>query len=253
MDETIEKTTAGRILNPNDFRNARSREQYERYDSVCVFDGAESKTKGWFNSFAAFGNSTQLTWFASRDSNVDLAYSNSTSERLDQAQDIYSIQAAFYADTHQAQFASLSAQNQAAVLWWTQELPKYLALTALLGDSDILAQATADRFMAGAGNVGGFAQDTGASVVNGGNNGNADRTNGYHFPDPILLAAQSKLVVKGQIATPLKTSISDLLGPGYVEVPRGDGTYTRKPIQYGIKITMRGPRYLQLRGAYSAR
>lgn len=252
MDE-IQTDNRGRILNAAEFRATRSREQFERYDSVMVFDGAESKTKGWFNTFAAFGRSTRLTWFASRDANVDLAYSNSTGERLDQAQDIYAVQAAFYADTHQAQFTDLSAQNQAAVLWWTQELPKYLALTVLLADADILAQATGDRFQAGAGNVGGYAQDTGASLVNGGNNANADRSNGYQFPDPVLLAAQSKLVVIGQVATPLKDAFMSLPGPGYVEVPDGAGSYVRKPIQYGIKVTMRGPRYLQLRSASSAR
>lgn len=252
-DNQIQKDSGGRILNAEAFRNARSKEQFERYDSMMVFLGAEDKTKGWFNSFARFGQSNQLTWFASRDANVDLAYSNSTSERLDQAQDIYAIQAAFYAETHQAQFTDLSTQNQAAVLWWTQELPKYLALTVKLGDADILAQATGDRFQAGSGNVGGYATDTGASLVNGGNNANADRANGYQFPDPILLAAQSKLVVIGQLATPLKDAFQGLPGPGVVEIPNGLGGYITKPIQYGIKITMRGPRYLQMRSAYSAR
>lgn len=253
MEDTEIKVEKGRILNADAFRAARSKEQYERYDTVCVYDGAESVTKGWFNSFARFAQGTKITWFASRDANIDLAYSNSTSERLDQAQDIYAVQIAFECDTHQAQFVDLSVQNQAAVTWWTQEVPKYMAFTVQLSDADILAQATGDRFMAGAGNVGGYAQDTGAAYVNGGNNGNADRQNGYCFPDPILCAAQAKLVVIGTLASPMREALQNLPGPGYVEVPKGDGTYVRKPIQYAIKVTMRGPRYLQLRGAYSAR
>lgn len=255
MDDSVAQPKSdgrGRVTNAEEVRAMRNREYFERYDSVFVYSGAQAKSKGFFDTFAQFANSTRVTWFASRDANIDLAYSNSRTERLDQAQDIYNVNACFYAETHQAQFTDLSPQNQVAVTWWTQELPKYMAFQMLLGDADILAQGTGDRFMAGSGNTGGYAQDTGAAYVNGGNNGAPEKSNGYFFPEPIMLAAQAQLSIIGQIATPFKDALAALPGPGFVEVPNGLGGYIVKPIQYGIKFILRGPRYLQLRGAYTS-
>jgi hypothetical protein len=242
----------GRVKNADTVRTLRAREQWERYDTVIVGQGAQDQSKGWFNNFAGFAAVSQISWFQSRDSNVDLAYTNQKSERYDYAQDIYNCNIEFMSPAYQAEFDTLGESQKEALIIWTQELPKAMGFETLLADADIIAQGPGTAFMAGRGNAGGFATDTGASMVSGGNNGLAMRDNSWSFPEPIMIAAKAKLTVRAYIASPIKNLLAQLPGPGTVEIPNGLGGYITVPNWYGIRVSFRGPRYLQLRGARSA-
>ncbi len=242
----------GRVTNAADVRALRSREQWERYDTVIVGAGAQDQSKGWFNNFTGFAGVSQLSWFQSRDSNVDLAWTNQKSERYDYAQDLYNCNIEFLSPAYQAEFDSLGESQKEALMIWNQELPKALGFEVLLADADIIAQGPGTAFMAGRGNSGLVATDTGSPLVSGGTNGLPVRDNAWSFPEPIMIAAKAKLTVRAYIAQPVKQLLAALPGPGMVTIPKGDGTYIESPNWYGIRITFRGPRYLQLRGARSA-
>ncbi len=232
-------------------RKLRAREQWERYDSIVVGPGATNVSRGWFNNLQEFAKVSKLSWFGSRDSNVDLAYSNQQTERYDYAQDLYNMNVEFCAPPFLAEFARLGAPEKAAQMWWKEELPKLIAFEVLLADSDIIAQGPGTAFMAGRGNAGAFATDSGAAFYEGGNNGLANRDNGWSFPEPIMLAAQAKLTVRAFLAQPLKDALLNASGPGYMDVPKEDGTFVQVPNWFFIRVNMRGPRYMQLRGARS--
>lgn len=235
-------------------RRMRAREQWERYDTVIVGNGAADQSKGWFNTFTGFANVQQLSWFQSRDANVDLAYTNQRSERLDYAQDLYNLNVEYIAPSYLAEFDSAGELSKIAQALWTQELPKAMSFEVLLADSDIIAQGPGTAFMSGRGNAGMFATDSGASVFNGGNNGLANRDNGWSFPEPIMLAAQAKITVRAYIAQPIKDALRALIGPGSWVFPnpsQPSGYYTM-PQWFSIRVSLRGPRYMQLRGARSA-
>lgn len=259
MDETQleelakpQSDSRGRVTNAATVRRLRNREQWERFDTIMVGPGAAGVTKGWFETFKDFARVSQVMWFQSRDSNVDAAYTNQRSERYDYAQDLYNFNLEFLASTYDAEFDSLGSSAKAMQNIWCQELPKALGFEVLLADADIIAQGPATAFMAGRGNIGGYATDTGAAMVNGGINGTPNKENGWTFPEPIMIAAQAKLTVRAYIAQPIKDLIQAMEGPGVSLYPDGRGGYVEKPNWYGIRATFRGPRYMQLRGARSA-
>lgn len=242
----------GRVKNAEAVRALRAREQWERYDTVIVGQGAQDQSKGWFNNFAGFAGVSQISWFQSRDSNVDLAWTNQKSERYDYAQDLYKCNIEFLSPAYQAEFDSLGEAQKAGLIIWTQELPKALGFEVLLADADIIAQGPGTAFMAGRGNAGGYATDTGSAFVSGGNNGLAMQDNAWSFPEPIMIAAKAKLTVRAFIGAPIKNLLAQLPGPGTIQIPNGLGGYIEAPNWYGIRVTFRGPRYLQLRGARSS-
>jgi hypothetical protein len=67
-----------------------------------------------------------------------------------------------------------------------------------------------------------------------------------------MIAAKAKLTVRAYIAQPIKDLLAAIPGPGLSLYPNGTGGYVEKPNWYAIRVTFRGPRYLQLRGARSA-
>lgn len=244
--------TRGRVTNATAVRMLRNKEQWERYDSVVIGVGASSQSKGWFDTFQGLARVSQISWFQSRDSNVDTCWTNQKSERYDYAQDLYQLMVEFLCPTYMAEFSQDGAAAKYAQLLWTQELPKALGMEALLADADIIAQAPATAFPAGRGNIGMFATDTGASVLNGGNNGVATRENSWLWPDPVMIAAVAKLTVRAYIGQPINNVLREMPGPGISKIPKGDGTYIDVPNWFAIRCTFRGPRYMQLRGARSA-
>lgn len=244
--------TRGRVTNAGYVRKLRNREQWERYDSIVVGVGARNQSKGWFENFVDLSRVSQISWFQSRDSNVDQCWTNQKSERYDFAQDLYQFMLEFLCPAYMAEFSNDGAAAKYAQFLWTQELPKALGIECLLADSDIIAQAPATAFMAGRGNFGAFATDTAGSLVIGGNNGTPNKENAWLFPDPVMIAAVAKLTVRGIIGQPVNDVLRALPGPGTSSVPDGNGGYITVNNWFAIRATFRGPRYMQLRGARSA-
>lgn len=235
------------------YRGVRAREQWERIDSVVTGIGA-SNVQGWFETFQAMAAAEKLVWFAGRDPNVGSAYTNQDSERTDWAQDLYDISMQFIAPPGVGDLETNANDALVSQVLWHQ-LMSVLSLRIVLSESDEIAKAPADHFPAGFGTSYPLFADQSSSFSFFGNNGEPIVGNTWKFPVPIMLASKSRITIEGRIDRPLKNTLAGISGPGYKNIPTGfapPNNFILQPNWFAIKATIRGPRYLQLRGARSS-
>lgn len=236
----------------NDLRKVRAAEQWERIDTIVIGEGAQNFDRGWFNTWAQFANADTLQWFNGRNSNVPGSYVNQYSERTDWAQDIYQTLIEFLAPPGIGDIEEDQNDAQIVPTLFTQELPNAMGFSIRLAETDEIAQAAGSHFPSGFGVSYPSSSGAAAPSVFAGNQGEPTVHNGWKWPDPIRLAAKSKIQVIARVDHPLRPMLQTLPGPGAKLVPDGQGGQIRLPNWYKIRITMRGPRYLQLRGARSS-
>lgn len=234
-------------------RDARAAEQWERFDSIAVFEGAANLSRGWFNTFADLASVDQLQWFSGRDTGAGPSYTNQTTERTDWAQDLYQTTMEFLCPMA---FGDLEENPNEGTAFtqqmWVNELPRMMGMRVVLAEADEIAKVPANHMPAGFGTSSMFYDGSAAPTAQVGSVGVPAVSNAFYWPEPIMLAAKAKLTVYGSIDAPLRRFLQQLPGPGAKLVPDGAGGFIRLPNVYEIRITMRGPRYLQLRGARSA-
>lgn len=237
----------------NQIRKLRAQEQWERIDSIVVGEGASALSRGWFDSFALMAGAANLVWFSGRDPSVGPAYTNQDGERTDFAQDIYQVTVQAIIPVGQADLESNSNDASTYPLLFAQFLSA-LSLRVVLSESDEIANAPADHFPGSFGIANLTLASQPAQVTYAGTNGEAIVSNSWKFPEPIMLAAKSRITVKGLIDRPYRDTFAALVGPGHKVIPTGNpaAPTVNHPNWYTIRMTMRGPRYLQLRGARSS-
>ncbi|TPV95537.1 MAG: hypothetical protein B7733_09430 [Myxococcales bacterium FL481] len=235
-------------------RKIRAEEQWERVDSVVIGKGASTRSRGWFETWPDFAEANELQWFSGRDTAVGPAYTNQQTERTDWAQDIYHISVQMIAPPGIADLETNPNDALIMPLLFQQQLATQLALSVILADSDQVASAPADHFPGGFGTSYPLVSSSATPTTFAGNNGEPVVQNTWKFPEPIMLAAKAKITIRGQIDSPIRGLLAGLTGPGEKNVPTGNPQqpFRKMPNWYTIKITLRGPRYLQLRGARSS-
>lgn len=233
-------------------RKLRAEEQWERYDSVIIGNGAEQQSRGWFNTWVNFAAAQQLRWFSGRDPGVGSAFTNQFDARSDWAQDFHQVMCEFICPAGLADFTSDGNDALVTQMLFGQWLMQYLRLRVVLSDSDDIAAAPASHFPAGFGTSYPLVSTAAAPAVYAGNNGEPVVANSWKFPEPVMLAAKSTIRIEGEISQPLRGAFAAMAGPGNLNIPIPGGVF-ELPMFYIIRITLRGPRYLQLRGARSAR
>jgi len=242
------------LLTPSEveqLRQTRAAEQWERTDTICIGPGANAIDNGWFNTWAAFSAADELVWFSGRSSNVGRSYCNQLVERTDWAQDIYQTLVELIPPVGIQDIESDANDALISPLLFMQELANQLNLVVRLAESDDIASAPASHYPAGFGTAFPAISAAAAPVVVPGANGQPQIRNGWKWPEPIKLAAKSKLTVIGRVDNPLRGLLAAMPGPGVKHVPVTGGEFDYSNF-YRIRITMRGPRYLQLRGARSS-
>jgi hypothetical protein len=254
--EEIEEATDERgVIAPsvaNKIRKMRAAEQYERYDSIVIGAGAEDVTRGWFNTWQAFANASRIAWFGARDTNVGPSYSNIITERADWAQDIHQTHVEFISPPGLAELETDANDAGSVPLLFSHELPNYMGMRVILADSDEIANAPASHFPAGFGVAGTQVAAAAAPTVVAGANGEVHVSNSWKWPSPVMLAAKSRIAFQATIDEPIRAMLRAIAGPGAKLVPDGAGGVVTYPNWYRIRVTLRGPRYLQLRGARSS-
>lgn len=233
-------------------RKSRAEEQWERIDSVVVGRNSSRLSRGWFESWVDLAEADELEWFSGRDTAVGASYTNQKTERTDWAQDIHQVGIEFKAPTGIADIEDEFLDAQIMPLLFVQELPGKMPFKVILADSDQIANAPGDHFPAGIGTSYPLVSAAAAPTVFAGNNGEPIIQNTWHFPLPVMLAAKAKITVAARIDQPLRGAIARLPGPGFKILPDVDGGTVDLDNWYTIKVTLRGPRYLQLRGARSS-
>lgn len=233
-------------------RKARSAEQWERYDSIVIGEGARARDNGWFDSWAELAAASEIQFFSGRGGNVGHAYTNQNTERTDWAQDLYQTHIEFVAPPGNADLEEQPLDAGYFAQMFTQQLPDALDVRVTLAESDDIARAPARHFPAGFGTTSPFIDGAASPQVLAGNSGVASVSNAWKWPTPIMLAAKSKLTVSMRLNEPLLSALRNMPPPGAKRIELPDGTVIRVPNWYVIRVTFRGPRYLQLRGARSS-
>jgi hypothetical protein len=238
-------------------RASRVREQWERYDSIVIGPGARDLDKGWFNNWEEFANADEIAWFTGRSSSVGIAFSNQQNERYDYAQDLYQFGIEFIAPYTQGDLVSEPLDAQFFPMYFSKEGPNYMSFEMVLAESDNILKIPGSHAPGGVG-LAGVDIDQGASPsVYPGTNGQAHVSNTWKWPSPVMIPAKGSLRVNSRISNPMRRFLTNYSGcPGNLLVPQcppdPNGATNTLPLFYVIRVTHRGPRYLQLRGARSA-
>ena len=243
------------LLTPDEYNEllkTRVAEQWERIDSIVIGPGARDIDDGWFNTWAEFAAADELVWYSGRSSNVGKSLSNQQTERTDWAQDIHQSLIEFIAPTGLSDFESDPNDGFVTPQLFVQQLPQYMPFRVQLAEADDMTLSPGSHYPSGYGpsyvvQDGAAAPSTFAGVM-----GEPSITNGWKWPEPLRLAAKSKITVLARIDQPYRTFLSNLPGPGFKQIPDGQGGVVQLPTFYIIRCTQRGPRYLQLRGARSS-
>lgn len=241
---------------------ARNREQWLRYDSIVIGPGAKEATPTWFNTMAEFANTRELIWFTStRDRQAGPAYNNVASGGQENfGQLVYQTGIEFIAPPGTLQYETESIDSDLLGKFFLQELPRRMAFSVKLQDTDQILEVPGIHLPAGVGTTGTNVSAAGALTSVQGQTGDASLRATWTWPDPIVVPANRKLGVSAIIDRPIAQFLQQLnASPGSKVVPvpvvsasaieLRDVTY---PNWYVIRIWHRGPRFVQLRGAYSA-
>ncbi len=234
-------------------RRTRVAEQWERYDSIVIGQGANLLDNGWFNDWAAFANADELQWFSRRSSAVGQSFTNQNTERTDWAQDIYQTSIEFIAPPGIGGRESDILDEQIFPILFTEMLPTLMPFRIRLAESDDISLAPGNHYPAGFGVSGGMLDASGAPSILPGSNGEPHVSNSWKWPEPVMLPAQGKITVIARVDNPIRGFLRNFTGsPGAKSIPGPGNVDFNLENFYQIKITHRGPRYLQLRGGRSA-
>lgn len=233
-------------------RATRAAEQHERYDSVSVGAGCNALDDGWFNTWIAFSQATRFTFFSRRQEQVGYAYTNQPTERTDWAQDLFQMGIEFIAPVGIGGLETDVNDELTMPVLFTTDFPNKTSFRVKLADADEIVMAPGSHFPSGYGVEQLLVNAGAAPTAFPGNQGAAHVSNTWKWPEPVMLAAQAKITVIGEVDNPFRDLLEQLPGPGAKLVPDGEGGTITYPNWYTIKVTVRGPRYLQLRGARSA-
>lgn len=261
VDQALKAAAEGTGPVPGDLadivRAVRNKEQWIRYDTVIIGEGAAGYDDGWFNTWADFSNAASIDFFSGRSGKVGKAWTNQTTERYDYAQDIYQMGFELLAPAGMGDFDEDPLDTLFFPQLWTREAAQQMSASVALADADTIFEGPLTHAPGSVGNTGAAYTDSAGPVVNPGTNGIAYMKNSWVWPDPIMIPAKGRLSASISLANPLKTFLGRYTACPSAKLvpmcpPDPNGATNRFPNWFGIRITFRGPRYLQLRGARSA-
>lgn len=260
IDEALKAASDGTGVVPQDLadivRQVRNKEQWIRYDTVIIGEGAASYDDGWFNNWADFANAASIDFFSGRSGKVGKAWTNQTTERYDYAQDIYQMSFEPIAPTGMADFDDDPLDTTFFPLLWTGDALEQMSAKVELADADTIFEGPLTQAPGGVGQAGAAMTDSAGPLVVPGTNGVPYFKNTWVWPDPVMIPAKGRLSASISLANPLKSFLTRYANCPSAKLvpmcpPDPQGATNRFPNWFGIKITFRGPRYLQLRGARS--
>ena len=236
-------------------RGVRNKEQWARYDSILIGPGARSEDAGWFDNWAQLTEAENLTLFAKDRTGANKAFCN-TGEREDFAQTIYGLWGEWFAPATERS-ALTNTMDQWFARWWCGEIPRGTFLSVSLSGQDDILRIPATYAPAGHGVTEQRVDGAATPTLNPGTNGGALWKENWLWPIPLGIPALKKI----QIQLKMEKRIFNVLrgitnAPGHTQYnvpdPAGAGFTTLTfPNRFGVRFGFLGPRYAQLRGAYS--
>lgn len=240
-------------------------ETYPLYDTVLVQNDLASlslRPQGWFASFAAMGNATDIPFFNQRNvASAGLPYCNlETRDQCPWPFLIRQLNIHFFAPQFAAQLELPGTHN----LWemkhtpiWEADLPRHFGVEVKV-NTDIKLEAAVMMPGSGGGPVGGGygsygteagGPETSPLVYNSGSQGVAHRSNGFKFPIPIDVPKKAALSVTLYPSEYGRRLLQAMAGPFDYTFPNTAGTAMITPAAvFGIRVTLHGTRGVQQRG-----
>jgi hypothetical protein len=246
----------------NAIRNVRDENHWSRYDSVVIGPGASQQAPGWFDTFAAFANTDEHIFFTSaRTSSAGLPYVNTSGQSEDWRQDVYALRVEAFS-TFGWEGADQNALDSGFLpLLWSTDVPRRSSGRLRLADTDdVLIQPviTTPGVVGPAGGDIGAAAST-ATLAPG--QGIADQRAGWVFPRPLQVPAKGKITFAMKVGEPIRGFLAQLTAlpqrknvvvPGVAGPSLTSSQTVSVPNWYVIRVSLVGPRFLQLRGARSS-
>lgn len=234
-------------------RNVRDASLFSLYDTYWVGFGANKRDPGYNDTYQEMALQEKLTFFQGRKIQA-LAWTNQPGDRRD-----WAFEASFLTAEMMQLYPSIGnyCQNpldaQFGPAFWST-LAQGLAITIKQGDAaDVIWESPLSFVPAGNQATNLNFDGSSAPATTPANNGVADKRCFLAFASPISLPAKSKLDVELRIADPIKSFLAsaNLPPPGAIQLPTEAGIVEMFQ-WYGIRISLHGVRYLQLRGAREA-
>lgn len=223
------------------------------YDSMNIGVGQNALSRGWYDTWAGFGNAQNLMFFKGRDSNVDTAYANITEETADFAVEIHAFSVEFFAPTGDASRDTNPDDTLFVPDLFTKQLPSQSAIRiSVQNGSDELLTVPCNYAPSGAGTSQPQIVSAAGPVVVSGTNGLPQFGNKFIMNKPFMLPAKASIQAELFLANPVRDILQNIAPPGMTQYTAADGDVIDSPKVYTIRIGLLGKRYLQLRGGRSA-
>lgn len=243
----------------NQVRDMRAAQPWIRYDSVVVGQGFGNSQIGWYNNFRDFALEESLVFFSTnRTKQAGLEFVNISGDTEDWAQKIYATRIEFGASPGIGQF---DADSRDSTLWqyiWKEELTRRMSVAIELADTDNVFQGVPVMMPSNMGTDGSNSDGNASAVNTGAHTGNANLGVGYVWPKPLEVPAKGKITCTLRLGRGLRQLLQSVAdGPSVKVIPvvdpqTGQETTVEVPNVFFIRISMWGPRRVQLRGARSS-
>jgi len=234
----------------------RNKEVWTRYDSILIGPGARDEDRGWFNDWSQFAGTNKIKLFAAPRPNTDVAWCN-TSDREDWAQLVYMMNIEFIAPGGDLRRLS-NAFDFDFASWWLTEVPRSTYCEVQLVSADQILSIPANFAPAGHGTTEARIDGSASPSIGPGTVGTANVGQGYVWTTPLGIPRGKRISVNLEFEQRIFHPLLGLTNaPGFTDFATVDpanplNTIVRRiPNRFGIRVSLNGPRFAQLRGAYS--
>ena len=234
----------------------RNKENWVRYDSICIGPGSTKEDTGWFENWSDFSAVKKIKLFERGRPTANSALCNTT-DREDWAQLIYGMWIEWLAPVSDLRRLTEAFDFDFAS-WWTTEVVRTTFVTVTLANQDTVLQIPASFAPAGHGTTELRVDGAAAPTINPGVSGVASVGQAYLWPTPLGVPATKRVGVQLEFDSRIFGALAGLTNaPGSTVYATPDPLNPLNTIlrtirnRFIIRVGLFGPRFAQLRGAYS--
>jgi len=236
-------------------RDLRASEPWLIYDSICIGPGAGDVDNGWFNSwteFAAAGD--KLKWFFGARKLAPKWATNVSGEREDFSLYLYQGMFEIVVPPGVSGLDRSGVDQTVVPLLVPYLLSTFLSMQMKLGGVDVTLVLPASHLPASTGIVGGRTDGAAGPTSVPGSVGVPAAQNTWKFAEPQSIPRQGRWSMEGFLDEPARGFLRNLEGPSAKQVPAvvAGGDTAVFPNWTVLRVSMRGYRNVQLRGARSS-
>lgn len=249
-------------------------ETFPLFDTIAVTDDLPNfavRPAGWFQTFLAAGSAIDWQFFNQRNiASAGMEYTNlETRDQVPWAFTVSEMTIHFFGPSavfqrlHSDVAPNPDAWNGIWTALWEADVPKHMGVELWVNQD---AKLRINAMMPGSGGgpvVGGYGSlGAEAGIVNpagtipwsihGGGQSNATVKSAYVFPRPIEIPVKAAIAVKLIPSEYIRQLLMSIPGPSDFPITGALG-YNYVPCFFGVRVTLKGTRFVQQRGEAHAR